>query len=134
MPKLENLIAQLDAIYTAMCVATAAIDDQIAQTKSTLKTLEIRKAALAEPFMHELESLQYAIRTLVLQARVSQVKTACFTVSRKEQVQWDDAGLQTYAVEQPSVLQFRQVVPSTLWRWHLPQRTSLALGERHCET
>lgn len=118
MPTLKDLIAHLDTVYTAMCAATAAIDEKIAQAKSTLKTLEIQKAALADPFMHELESLQYAIRTLILQERMAQVKTACFTVSRKEQVQWDDAGLQNYAVEQPSVLQFRQVVPSTVWRWH----------------
>lgn len=121
IPTLEDLIAQLETVYAAMCTATAPIDAQIAQVKRSLKALDLQKAVLAEPFMYELESLQYAIRTLVMEEQLPQVTTACFTVFRKEHVQWDDAGLQGYAVEQPSVLQFRQVVPSTVWRWHPSQ-------------
>jgi hypothetical protein len=116
-PSLGDLIARLETLEAQIRTATAPLDARLDEAKARVKALEAQRTVQIEAFTFERDSLQAAIRLVVQAQRIPQVKTAGFTVTYTERVHWDDAGLQAYAEEQPSVLQFRQVTPSTLWRW-----------------
>jgi hypothetical protein len=113
----DEAIAQLETLLAKQRDCTAALDAEIAQMKARLKALEVQRATLLEPYAFEVETLQCAIRVAVHEGTVPQVQSASFTCRRTEHVVWDDVGLQAYAVEQPSVLQCREVEVGTTWRW-----------------
>ncbi len=114
---MDELIRQIETVYAAMRAATAEVDAKIEVLKAVQRSLEVQRADLAAPYAWKLETLQQALREAVVQAGLTQVKGQSFTLSVREQVKWDDAGLRAYAVEVPSVMQFRQVEHTTMWRW-----------------
>ena|SRR5437762_14077889 len=116
-PTLASLSEGLTTLWRQRQEATHALTVEIAQAQAHLKSLEIARENVAAPYTFAIETHQAALRALMLEQGVPQVKTSVFACARTERVQWDDAGLQAYAVEQPSVLQFRQVVEGTTWRW-----------------
>lgn len=111
------LSEELTTLWHQRQEATRALAAEIAQVQAHLKALEVARENIAAPYAFAIETHQAALRALMLEQGVPQIKTGAFTCARTEWVQWDDAGLQAYAVEQPSVLQFRQVVEGTQWRW-----------------
>ena len=112
-----ELTQELDTLAAQVRTVTASVDAQIADVQARLKALQMQREVLLEPYVHTRDTLQAALRVRVLEEGVTRVQGETFTCSRTERVQWDDEGLQAFAQEQPSVMQWRQVVPSTTWRW-----------------
>ena len=104
-----------EALY--MLASLYAERDRLAAPfTTTIQALEYDRALATADVDAAIAALQATCKALVL-AEGQSVHAGTLSVIHQRYTHWDSKGLERYAAEQPSVLQFREIRPRVVFRY-----------------
>ena len=106
----EDLQAQLEAVGAEREELTGALRAQKAEIEAEIKRREA-------PLLPKITELKTQLAPILLANQMDNLKTHAFTFSVFSVETWDEKGLETYALERPEILQFRQEKIQTRLLW-----------------